>query len=252
MGQRDVLLPADSRIAERSVQAPQHLGADMRVAAGDDDAGRRTSPVAVVDRGGRGDVVVDVDVEGGQREELVVLAAAEGGDVRLAQRLADIEVLSGFAVLGDGALDQLVQLIGAEDRRMLEPAIAPVGPRELDAPVLAAVEPALEQVADMAAHLHRIWLDHWLNVGHVHQGAPGKEAGGPKPSGVGCQNTASASGSAAALAAGGGTCWAVVFDGADGAGGAAPPCQRSPAAIGLTLGSSAGRSTHLAMARVGR
>ena len=110
LGEREVLPAAGVCVTDRRLEPPQHLRTQMRMATGDDHAGRQAAAVAVVDRGGRGDVVVDVGVEGGQREELVVLAAAEGRDAGLAQRLADIDVLSGLAVLGHGALDQLVEL----------------------------------------------------------------------------------------------------------------------------------------------
>ena len=36
------------------------------MAAGDDHVGRRAATIAVIDRGGRGDVVVDVGVESGE------------------------------------------------------------------------------------------------------------------------------------------------------------------------------------------
>ena len=86
------------------------------------------------------DVVIDVGIERGQREEVIVVAAAERRDVGLAQRLADVDVLPGLAVLGDRARDQLVELVGAEDRRVLELAVAPVGPRKFDLPLVAAIE----------------------------------------------------------------------------------------------------------------
>ena len=151
------------------------------MAAGDDHAGRRAAAIAVVDRGGRGDVVVDVGVERGEREELVVLAASERRDVGMAKRLPDVDVLSGFAVLGERTLDQLVELVGAEDGGMLELAVAPVGPGEFDAPVMAAVEPALEQMADMPAHHRRIGLDHGRDVAHVHRTHSRKGAEGRSP-----------------------------------------------------------------------
>ena len=49
---------------------------------------------------------------------------------------------------------------------MTEFAVARIGPGKLDAALVAAVEPAFEQVADMAAHLGRIGLEHGLHVAH--------------------------------------------------------------------------------------
>ena len=70
-------------------------------------------------------------------------------------------------------------------------------------------------------------------------------AGGPKPSSD--QNSDSAGAVPAGFGAGGGACWAATLAGA-----MALPCQLSAASTGLTLGKSAGRSTHCTMVKVGR
>lgn len=95
---------------------------------GDDHSGGQASEVSVLRGSRQDDVIVDVGVERGQRVEFVVLAATERRDVGFAQRLADINILPFFAILGDGALDQLIELIGFEYAGALKPAIAPVGP----------------------------------------------------------------------------------------------------------------------------
>ena len=95
---------------------------------GDDHGGGPASEVSVLGAGGKDDVIVDVGVERGERVKLVILATTEGSDVRFAERLADIDVLPFFAVLGVGALDQLIELIGSEYAGVLKPAVAAVGP----------------------------------------------------------------------------------------------------------------------------
>ena len=53
----------------------------------------------------------------------------------------------------DGTLDQLVELVGAEDGGMPELAVPAVTPRQLDFPFMTAVEIAAEQMLDVLAHL---------------------------------------------------------------------------------------------------
>ena len=94
MGERQVLLPAEIGVTLRDLLAPQHLRAGVRLPAGDDDRGRRTTRLPVPLARDAQNVVVDVDVEGRQREEVGVGAAAERRNVGLAQRLADVDVLA--------------------------------------------------------------------------------------------------------------------------------------------------------------
>ena len=71
----------------------------MRMPAGDHDAGRRAAAVAIVDGGGRRDVVVDVDVVGRQAKKSSSLQRSNGALLGLPQRLADVDVLALNPVL---------------------------------------------------------------------------------------------------------------------------------------------------------
>jgi hypothetical protein len=172
-GQRDVLTAAGGWIVDGIFQAPYHLRAQMRMAAGDDNACRRTAAVAVFGRRGRHDIVVEIDIERGQRKEIFVLAAAEGRRVGLAQRLADIDVLPRSAILGDSAVDQFIQSIDSKDGRVAQPSISPIGPGKLDA---SPSQPSsgLKQMRHVALHVLAVWRDDRLEVRHGHSGHEGR------------------------------------------------------------------------------
>jgi hypothetical protein len=133
---------------------------------GDDHGGRQAAQAAVLGAGSDDDIIIDVGVVCREPEEFVVPAASERGNVGLAQGLPDVDVLPGLAVLLGRTLDQLVELVGSEDGGVPEPAVACVGPGELDAAVMAAVEPTFEQMADVTAHHRRVGLHRVLGVGH--------------------------------------------------------------------------------------
>ena len=84
--------------------------------------------------------------------------------------MADVDVLARQPVFPDRPLDQLVDLVGAEDGGMAEPAVLAVTPGELDFPVVTAVEIPAEQVVEVAQHLLGIGLDHRLDIGIGHRG----------------------------------------------------------------------------------
>ncbi len=73
-------------------------------------------------------------------------------------------------VLLDSPLDQLVEFVRAKGEGVAEFPIAGIRPGKLDAALVAAVQPAFEQVADVTAHLCRIGLEHGLDVAHRHWG----------------------------------------------------------------------------------
>ena len=162
--QRAVLPATDLRIALGRLQPPEHLGAHVRVTAGDHDAGRRATAMAIGDARGGDDVVIEVGVERGEGEEVVIGAAPEGRDVGFAQRLADVHVLARDAVLTGGALDQVLQLVGAEQVGMAQAPITAVGPGQLDLALVATVEVAAEQMLHVAQHLPGIRLDDRMDV----------------------------------------------------------------------------------------
>jgi hypothetical protein len=210
----------------------------MGMAAGDHDAGGRAAAVAVGDARGGDDVVVEVGIEGGEGKEVVVGAAAAGGDGRLAQRLADIDVLPRDAVLTDGALDEVLELVGAEQVGVAQAPVAAVGPGELDLALVAAVEFAAEQMLQMTQHLPGVRLDDRVDV-VAHDWLVCRWPGPCRD-----QNSARAR-SWAGAACGGGT-WA-----ACGRAVAGVPCQTSDGSTGLASGSSAGRSTHFTSSSIG-
>ena len=120
--------------------------------------------MAIGDARGGDDVVIEVGVERGEGEEVVIGAAPEGGDVGFAQRLADVHVLARDAVLTGGALDQVLQLVGAEQVGVAQAPITAVGPGQLDLALVATVEVAAEQMLHVAQHLPGIRLDDRMDV----------------------------------------------------------------------------------------
>jgi hypothetical protein len=70
--------------------------------------------------------------------------SCQGGDVRLAQRLADVHVLARDAVLAGRALDQVVELIGVEQVGVAQAPITTVGPGQLDLALVATVGHLIE------------------------------------------------------------------------------------------------------------
>jgi hypothetical protein len=145
----------------------------MRMPPGDHDSRRRTAAVAIARACGGDHIVVEIDVKGGQRPEVLVAAAPERRDVRLPKRLADIDVLAGNPVLRHRPFGEFLQLVGPEDRRVPETAVLTVGPGELDPALMTAIEIAAEQVLEMAQHLLRIGFDHRLDVARGHGDIPG-------------------------------------------------------------------------------
>src|SRR5688572_20231790 len=98
----------------------------MRVAAGNHHCGRRTASIAIAGCRGGADVVVEIDVERRECQEIRVLAASKWRNIGLAQRLADVDVLTGPTILRDGAFDKIVELVGPEDCGVAQPSVAAV------------------------------------------------------------------------------------------------------------------------------
>jgi hypothetical protein len=161
--QRAVLPATGLRIALGRVQPPEHLGAHVWMMPGHHDAGRRATAVTVGNARGGDDVVVEVGIERSEGKEIVIRAAPAGRDVGLAQRLADVHVLAGNAVFAGGALDQVLELVGAEQVGMTQATVATIGPGELDLALVAAVEIAAEQMLHVQ-HLFGVRLDDRMNV----------------------------------------------------------------------------------------
>jgi hypothetical protein len=131
---------------------------------GDYDAGRRAAAMAIRNARGGDDVVVEVGVERSEREEVVIRAAPDRGDVRSPQRLADVDILARGAVLTGGTLDQVLELIGAEQVGVAQAPITTVGPRQLNLALVTTVELAAEQVLHVAQHLPGVRLDDRMDV----------------------------------------------------------------------------------------
>ena len=63
-GKGDILMSALGWAQQGRIEAPQHLSAQVRVAASDNDASRWAAAIAVIDGGGRRHIIVDIDVKG--------------------------------------------------------------------------------------------------------------------------------------------------------------------------------------------
>ena len=110
------------------------------------------------DRSGVDDVVIDVDVKGGQRIKVTVGATTEGSRVGMAQRLTDINILVGAAIYVDGSLDNLIEFADGENLGVTEFSVFTVGPRQFDlGVVISAIEPA-EQMMQVLPHLFGVRL----------------------------------------------------------------------------------------------
>lgn len=142
------------------------MRANKRLPTCDDGGCWWTTAATAVGRRCGGDIVVQVGVQRRKRKEIAITASAEWGDVGAAQSLTDVDVLPRYSVLGDGALYQLVKLVGAEGHGVAQPAILRIAPAKFDPTFVAAVQPSFEQVAEMAAHLYGLRLELGADVGH--------------------------------------------------------------------------------------
>ena len=196
-------------------------------------------------RRGRGYVVVDVDIEGGQREEVRrpcsgrtagCRACAAPGRYRRSAPVCD----SRRPRARPAGRARSVPKIAAWRSRPSRPSVQASSMRPSWQP---SSKPS-NRCADMAAHLLGVGLDHGLDVRRFHRrGQMG--TGEPKPAGCN-QNSGSESGSAAGL-------WRRrrdVLGGCFAAGGAVP-FHTSASSTGLASASSAGRSIHFTISSSG-
>ena len=245
-GQGPVLPAADLGIALRGLQAPPGLRTLVRLPSGHHDGGRRATPFTI-EVARCLDPLIEVGIEGGQREEVVIAAATRDRGAGPAQGSADIDVLARNTVQLEGPVDQAVQLIRAIEHRMAEAVVGGIGPGELDQPLMAAIEVAAEQMLHMAEHLSGVRLEDRAHV-VVHGGIRPELAWTcdqhrrlrtRPPSGDRCWPARQAREAARARPA---------------AGRSQPARPATPpmGSTGLWSGSSAGRSTHFTISSFGR
>ena len=215
---------------------------------GDDDTGRPAIALQVDALGFRSYVVIDVDVEGRQGEEICVTATTRRSDIGLAQCLPDVDVLPGLRVFLDGSLDQLIQFVSAEGHGVSQFAVLGVPPRQFNTAFMTTVQPTLEQVTDVAAHLCSIRLECELGRDRNHPATCRKKPEGWAPP-VSCQNSSSVVGLAIGCGA---TCWTGRADALVDVEAGLLPCQISAASTGLRSGTCSGRSIHFTIVKVGR
>ncbi|HXB79659.1 MAG TPA: hypothetical protein VNX23_20025 [Bradyrhizobium sp.] len=158
--------------AQGLLQAPPHLRPCMRITAGHDDHGRLSLAIDILGGAGR-TRIVQVDISTRQCVRIIIGRATEGRRPRLAQCRADVDIAHRLGVEPRCLLDQLMQLIGAEEPGVLQRIFAVLvwhrgSPRQLDQAIMVAVQVPTKEVVEVGKHRICVRLNNRLDDCHSH------------------------------------------------------------------------------------